>query len=151
MKCEACQEFCHLFVTSLINLIIQEHEQFRPGIIEYKRKISVALQHYIMTIVHIGFGIFQRNVESFSHTVLLSYKWSQAWRKKILVTNFASSVKCSMKILLITVSMIAPILIMKDPKCGRKFIVLASLHTVIYICKTYLLCRMYYLEWKIET
>ena len=25
MKCEACQEFCHLFVTSLINLIIQEH------------------------------------------------------------------------------------------------------------------------------
>ena len=52
----------------------KEHEQFRPGIIEYKRKISVALQHYIMTIVHIGFGIFQRNVESFSHTVLLSYK-----------------------------------------------------------------------------
>ena len=47
--------------------------QFRPGIIEYKRKISVALQHYIMTIVHIGFGIFQRNIESFSHTVLLSY------------------------------------------------------------------------------
>ena len=49
--------------------------QFRPGIIEYKRKISVALLHYIMTIiVKIGFGIFQRNIESFSHTVLLSYK-----------------------------------------------------------------------------
>ena len=26
MKCEACQEFCHLFVTSLIGLIIQEHD-----------------------------------------------------------------------------------------------------------------------------
>ena len=25
MKCEACQEFCHLFATSLINLI-QEHD-----------------------------------------------------------------------------------------------------------------------------
>ena len=49
--------------------------QFRPGIIEYKRKISVALLHNIMTIVHIGFGIFQRNIESFSHTVLLSYKF----------------------------------------------------------------------------
>ena len=35
---------------------------------------SVALLHYIMTIVHIGYGIFQRNIESFSHTVLLSYK-----------------------------------------------------------------------------
>ena len=26
MKCEACQELCHLFVTSLIDLIIQEHD-----------------------------------------------------------------------------------------------------------------------------
>ena len=26
MKCEACQEFWHFFVTSLINLIIQEHD-----------------------------------------------------------------------------------------------------------------------------
>ena len=26
MKCEGCQEFCHLFVTSLINYIIQEHD-----------------------------------------------------------------------------------------------------------------------------
>ena len=38
-----------------------------------------------------------------------------------------------MTILLITASMIVPILIMKDPKCGRKYLVLASLHTVIYI------------------
>ena len=52
--------------------------------------------------------------------------------------------KCSLKILLITASMSVPILIMKDPKCCRKYLVLASLHTIIYICKTYLLYRMYY-------
>ena len=47
---------------------------FHPDIIEYKHKISVALLHYIMTIVHIGFGISQKTIESFSHTVPLSYK-----------------------------------------------------------------------------
>ena len=26
MKCEVCQEFCHFFVTSLMILIIQEHD-----------------------------------------------------------------------------------------------------------------------------
>ena len=61
VRCTRAEKYC-------MNL------QFRPGIIEYKRKISVALLHYIVTIVHIGFGIFQRNIESFSHTVLLSYK-----------------------------------------------------------------------------
>ena len=48
--------------------------QFFPGISEHKRKISVALLRCIMTIVQIGFGASQRNLESFSRTEPLSHK-----------------------------------------------------------------------------
>ena len=41
--------------------------QFHPGIIEYKRKISVALLHYIMTTVHIVFGILKEHRKLLPH------------------------------------------------------------------------------------
>ena len=41
---------------------------FFTGIIELKRKISVTLLRCIMTIVQIGFGASQRNLERTYHT-----------------------------------------------------------------------------------
>ena len=67
MKCEACQEFCHLFVTSLVNLIIQVrfYLLYDPKT-TLKSRLEIAWNYALMLPYN-----YMRNHDGFHYIALL--------------------------------------------------------------------------------